>query len=139
MLKGLGEQIYSMRVNIADAAMSVALVAILLPRFGIAGYVIVLYICEAFNAVCSLGRLMHIVDFRVDVIRWVGRPLAAIVGATVMIRMAGVHYPAADALSLALRLAAAAGVYFLFACLPFPKKISLPHMGVKWKKRDCRL
>ena len=111
MLKGLGEQVYSMRVNIIDASLSVALVALLLPRFGIAGYVIVLYICEAFNAVCSLYRLLGITDIAVDVRGWVARPLIAIVGATVITRLVGMRYPAGDALSLAMRLAVTAGVY----------------------------
>ena len=139
MLKGLGEQVYSMRVNIADAAMSVVLVAILLPRLGIAGYVIVLYVCEAFNAACSLGRLMSIVDLHIDVVGWVGRPLAAIVGATMIMRMIGMRCPAVDALSLALRLVVAAGVYFLLVYLPFPQKIYLPRAERKIKKGDCRL
>lgn len=111
MLKGLGEQVYSMRVNIIDASLSVVLVALLLPRFGIAGYVIVLYVCEAFNAVCSLYRLLGITAIEVDVGGWVGRPLAAIVGATVITRQLGMRCPAVDALSLALRLVVTAGAY----------------------------
>ena len=139
MLKGLGEQVYSMRVNIADAAMSVALVAILLPRLGIAGYVIVLYVCEAFNATCSLGRLMQIVDLRVDVAGWVVRPLAAVVAATMILRVMGMHYPAVDALSLGLRLAASAGVYILLICLPLPRKGQVRVMARRQRKGDCRL
>lgn len=94
-----------------DAALSVVLVAILLPRFGIAGYIVVLYVCEAFNAVCSLYRLLGITAIAVDVASWVGRPLAAIVIATVATRLFGWHYPAVDALSLAARLTVTAAVY----------------------------
>jgi len=111
MLKGLGEQVYSMRINIIDASLSVVLVAILLPRFGIAGYIAVLYVCEAFNAVCSLYRLLGITAIAVDVAGWVGRPLAAVVIATFVTRCFGWHYPAVDALSLAARLAVTAAVY----------------------------
>lgn len=111
MLKGLGEQVYSMRVNIADATLSVILVALLLPRFGIAGYVIVLYVCEGFNAVCSLYRLLSITAVRVDLVGWIVRPLIAIVGATVAGRWLGTHIPAADAIGLALRLAVTAAAY----------------------------
>ncbi len=111
MLKGLGEQVYSMRVNIADATLSVILVALLLPRFGIAGYVVVLYVCEGFNAVCSLYRLLSITPVRIDLVGWILRPLAAIVGATVAGRWFGMHIPAADAIGLALRLGVTAATY----------------------------
>ncbi len=60
MLKGLGEQMYSMRVNIADAAISVIGVALLLPRFGLGAYFVILYGCELFNTVHSLSRLLSV-------------------------------------------------------------------------------
>jgi stage V sporulation protein B len=44
MLKGLGEQVYSMNVNIIDALISVFLVMILLPKYGMSGYIITIYI-----------------------------------------------------------------------------------------------
>ncbi len=58
MLKGLGEQVYSMRVNIIDSAISVVGVWLLLPRYGLTGYFVVLYFCEILNAVCSVGWLL---------------------------------------------------------------------------------
>lgn len=111
MLKGLGEQVYSMNVNILDALLSVILVVVLLPRYGIGGYVAVLYVCEAFNAVCSIYRLLCITALDIDVLGWVARPLGAIVGATLCMRLVGMRYPAADALSLTLRIALTAAVY----------------------------
>ena len=38
MMKGLGEQVYSMKINVADAAISVLLIALLIPHFGIGGF-----------------------------------------------------------------------------------------------------
>ena len=113
MLKGLGEQVYSMNVNILDAALSVGLVLLLLPREGIGGYLVVLYICETFNAVCSIHRLLGITALNVDVIGWIGQPLLAIVGATVLTRLFGMRYPAVDAWSLACRIAVTVGGYLL--------------------------
>ncbi len=56
-LKGLGEQVYSMWVNIADSLLSILLVMLLLPRFGAAGYIWVIVLAEAFNFSLSIGRL----------------------------------------------------------------------------------
>ena len=64
ILKGLGEQVASMRYNIIDALVSVLLVFFLLPPFGIKGYVVVIYVCEILNAVLSLGKLFRCVSVR---------------------------------------------------------------------------
>lgn len=57
MLKGLGEQVSSMRINIIDAASSLALVLLLVPKFGIGGYIVSVYFCETLNCVLSTHRL----------------------------------------------------------------------------------
>lgn len=54
ILKGMGKQIYSMNVNIADAGLSCILVYFLVPRLGIYGYVISIYATEILNTTLSL-------------------------------------------------------------------------------------
>ena len=82
MLKGLGEQFYSMIVNIADSMLSVFLVWILIPRFGIYGYIITIYISELINASFSIVRLMKKSGFKPHLLKWVIKPLFCIIGAT---------------------------------------------------------
>jgi O-antigen/teichoic acid export membrane protein len=62
-LKGLGHQVYSMGVNIADAAISVLAVLLLLPILGADGYALVIYVTELFNFALSLGKLRRVVSF----------------------------------------------------------------------------
>ena len=88
MMKGLGEQLYSMKINIADAAISLLLVLLLIPRYGIWGYVITIYISELFNTVCSITHLLMISGTPVRLCKWVYKPLICIVGATVIVRFA---------------------------------------------------
>lgn len=57
MLRGLGEHIYSMRVNIIDSLLSTALIWFLLPVYGLYGYIAILYASEIFNFTLSLWRL----------------------------------------------------------------------------------
>ena len=57
MLKGLDQQVYSMRCNIIDSALCVVLVPILLPRYSVNGYIFVLYISEIINFILSINRL----------------------------------------------------------------------------------
>lgn len=68
MLKGIGEEVYSMWVNILDALLSLALVFFLLPVFGIAGYALVIIIMEGFNFLLSYIRLRKRVKFSVKLI-----------------------------------------------------------------------
>ena len=56
-LKGLGEMMFCMTVNILDAGLSALLVWLFLPRWGLAAYVGVICFTELFNFVLSLGRL----------------------------------------------------------------------------------
>lgn len=82
MLRGLGEQITVMRINIADAALSVVLVALLTPRFGIYGFIATVYFSEFFNTVASSARLFSVSSVKISLYRWVISPLLSVLGAT---------------------------------------------------------
>lgn len=57
ILKGLGEQLYSMKINIADSFISVVMVYLILPEYALSGYIFILYFTEAFNFGLSIYRL----------------------------------------------------------------------------------
>lgn len=75
MLKGIGEQVYSMWVNITDSLLSVILVYFLIPGMGILGYAVVIIIMEGYNFLLSVIRLRRRVRFTVDPVRSVLFPL----------------------------------------------------------------
>lgn len=87
MLKGLGEQFYSMIVNIADSALSVFLVWFLLPKMGIVGYVVTIYATELINASFSVVRLIKKSGFTPHLFKWIVKPLFSIIGATCISHM----------------------------------------------------
>ncbi len=64
ILKGIGEHIYSMWVNIADAILSIILVITLIPIMGISGYAVVIIVMEVFNFILSAVRLRARIPFR---------------------------------------------------------------------------
>lgn len=76
ILKGIGEQVFSMWVNIADSLLSVILVFFLIPIFDISGYAIVIIIMEVFNFTLSFMRLRRRIRFSVDFLSSVFLPLA---------------------------------------------------------------
>ncbi|MGM9653649.1 MAG: oligosaccharide flippase family protein [Eubacteriales bacterium] len=120
MLKGLGEQVYCMKVNIADSLVCLVLVVLLLPRFGLRGYFFVQYACELMNASLSIGRLLAVTGLRVEVLRWVFKPtLSVILAASAVHFLSG--YAAVPLIGAggipAARVAAAVLLYLLFAAL----------------------
>ena len=81
MLKGLGEQLASMKYNIIDSAISVFLVYTLLPQMGVRGYIICVFVTELVNDVLSLARLISVTGVRIPIMKAVASPVFSIVGA----------------------------------------------------------
>ena len=63
-LKGLGEMMFCMYVNIADAGLSALLVWLTLPRWGIPAYLFMICFTETFNFLFSLRRLKKTAKMR---------------------------------------------------------------------------
>ena len=56
-LKGLGQQVWSMGINILDALAGLLLVWWLLPRYALSAYIGIIYFGEGFNFILSVFRL----------------------------------------------------------------------------------
>lgn len=87
VLKGMNEQLYSMQVNIIDSLLSVVIVFLLLPKIGIYGFIVELYVCEIINASLSIARLLHVMPFPIFALREIFLPLICIIGATTLSRL----------------------------------------------------
>ncbi|WP_343253372.1 oligosaccharide flippase family protein [Ligaoa zhengdingensis] len=117
MLKGLGEQVSSMRYNIIDASCSVVLVYFLVPWLGLPGYVITIFFTELLNAALSANRLISVTQFRINLWDCVLKPVFGIAGATsasrLLLRLLGTAFssPVTEA---AAHIALAAAIYLLF-------------------------
>lgn len=86
ILKGLGHQFYCMIVNIVDALLSVILVWLLLPRYGIIGYIITVYFTEIINATLSITKLLCVSKIKFKILEWLVKPMIAIIASTSIIR-----------------------------------------------------
>lgn len=65
MLKGLNQQVSSLKFNIADSILRVAAVWIFLPKFGMLAYIVLLYASEIFNLSLSIGKLISVSGLRI--------------------------------------------------------------------------
>ena len=86
MLKGIGEHVYSMWVNIADSFLSIVLVWFLLPSLGIGGYALVIVVMEGFNFALSALRLKKRVHVRIDPIQSLLMPLLSAIASVCLSR-----------------------------------------------------
>ena len=68
-LKGLGEMMFCMYVNIADAGLSALMVWLLLPKWGLPAYITTICFTEIFNFVLSFWRLKRKTSLRAERLR----------------------------------------------------------------------
>ena len=59
-LKGLGQQVWSMGINIIDAALGLVMVWYLLPKYALTAYIAIIYFTEILNFILSVWRLKKI-------------------------------------------------------------------------------
>ncbi|MEA5010593.1 MAG: oligosaccharide flippase family protein [Angelakisella sp.] len=120
MLKGLGEQMSSMRYNIIDSLCSVILVYLLLPRYAVGGYVFMVWFTEMLNFALSVCKLLKITNLTVSIWGHVLRPGLCIAAAMVFLppfaNLFGLPL-AQSGITLTMRMAWGAGLYFILLVL----------------------
>lgn len=86
VLKGIGEHVYSMWINISDSILSVALVWILIPKMGIMGYAVCIIAMEAYNFILSAIRLFGRIKFEISLLETLLLPLVAALVSSFFVR-----------------------------------------------------
>ena len=71
MLKGINEQVHSLWYSVADSAVRITLIWLLLPRFGITGFLFVMLISNLLTCILSTHRLLVKSDTDMRWMRWV--------------------------------------------------------------------
>lgn len=119
MLRGLGQQMHSMRYNVLDSLISIALAYYLLPLHAVRGYVFIIYFTELFNFALSIRRLAKVSRLRVkaaDTLKSAFCALGSIDVAIFVLRLCGMPLAARGA-NVAAHITLSAAVYaaLLFA------------------------
>ena len=115
MLKGIGEQVYSMWVNISDSLLSIFLVWILIPKMGIAGYAIVIIVMEAYNFILSLLRLKSKIKFSFSSVKLLFLPfISSLLSAQMTKSLFAFGGSSSSGYWLFMKIVFAACAYFVF-------------------------
>ncbi len=88
MLKGLGEQVASVRFNTITAAADVVLLYLLLPRFGVGGFVFTFAVTHGVNFFLSIRHLMAVTGYRPDLRHAMRTAAVAVVSVTLTLKLA---------------------------------------------------
>lgn len=119
ILKGLDQQLFCMRVNILDSALSVLVVLVLMPQIGIYGYIAEIFLCELINASLSVMRLLQVTGLSLSPLMLIP-PLCAIFGATLLARLLLLALPMGDVsgVTLFFEILLVAALYLALLCAP---------------------
>lgn len=130
ILKGTGKQVYSMGVNIFDASLSVLLVALLVPRYGINAYMYIIIGCEVLNTALSLSCVLYTTNAKINPFAAIMPPFCAVFLATRAVREYSlVLTPLSDGAELFLRITASVIIYSIIISLWSLIKKALPKIS----------
>lgn len=115
LLKGLDQQLASMRYNIIDSGLCVVLVYFLLPQFAVKGYIFILFLSEIINFAFSFNRLTKTAEIKINLISDLGKPLLAATGSGSVLHIIMYFYFTDISSKPALAL-----LTVLFVCIYFP-------------------
>lgn len=136
ILKGLDEQISTFRYTVVDSILRIILIALLLPRFGMKGFLLIMVLSNLFTSLLNLQHLLQVVHLQFAWKNWLFKPLFAAFCGGITCRFVLAPF-FQNRLSMAVWTLLAAlvcsGVYLL--CLILTDCISLP----QWRKNADRL
>jgi stage V sporulation protein B len=145
VLKGLGQQVYTMKINIIDAFVSVLAVWLLVPRLGLNGYIVVIFISELINFSFSFTRMVAVAGAKGIFFRRIPLPVLAATGGVGLAKLIVHLLPisAAPAMAAAVGMAIAAMSYMtlllLFGVIPPRRVLSLVRkLGLSLPRRTTR-
>ena len=82
-MKGLGEQKAVFRYSVWDSILRIAGVALLLPRFGMKGFLFVILVSSLYTCAANTGRLLSVCGLPLQWMRWLGAPALSGLAASV--------------------------------------------------------
>ena len=128
LLKGLNQQVASMRINIFDSAIRTALVCFLLPVSGFTGYVFITYFSTIFNGLMSIRRLVKVSAVEFSLFECFFRPL--FYTAAAILPVFTVYYCLKPRISVFFGIAVCAMLYFIYM------KNELPFVSVFTRRKQ---
>lgn len=84
ILKGLDQQAFSFRTSVFDSSLRIVLILIILPLYGINGFIGIMYLSNLLTCVLNVGRLMKISGARLKFLTEILLPLSSALCVTLL-------------------------------------------------------
>ncbi len=117
ILKGLNQQVSSLKYNIIDSLTRIGMIYYLIPIKGFEGFVLVVFISNILNSFLSIGRLLRVTNLKLRAFRWFVLPIFCVTAAGIATAMLlqTLHLPELSAgMTLSLEIAVVSLLYLLF-------------------------
>lgn len=117
MLKGLGQQVATLRYSVADSAMRIVAIVLVVPHWGMRGFLLIMLASNLLTSGLNVCRLVKVTGADCRIGRWVAAPTlaaAAAVTAAMPLTRLLVSQPLWQAVCVGITVAA---VYLLLICL----------------------
>lgn len=92
ILKGLNQQVSSLKYSIADSAIRIILILFTVPQWGMNGFLAIMVISNVLTSFLNTHRLLKVTGVRLQWGRWIVRPLLG-AGVTVVFTQSVKHLP----------------------------------------------
>jgi len=119
LLKGLNLQVSSLKYNMLEAVMRIAMIFYLIPLLGVPGYFFVLYTSNIVNTGLSMHKLLSVTRVPLKFMDWVIKPIVAVITSGYSVKLlldivCPVFLPEAVILILGIFLLCAFYIFLLF-------------------------
>ena len=78
ILKGLNQQNRSLKYSILDSGLRIVMIALLVPRHGIRGFLYIMVISNLLTCLLNTGRLCKVASVPPDLDKWILRPVGSL-------------------------------------------------------------
>ncbi|MCQ2455612.1 MAG: oligosaccharide flippase family protein [Clostridia bacterium] len=95
MLKGLGQQKFTFFTSVSDSAVRILLVILVLPKFGLMGFIAIMYFSNLYTGILNLKKVIFTSEARFDLYKTVVLPLISAFCITLLVDSAvkALFYP----------------------------------------------
>lgn len=107
ILKGMNEQLATFRYGVWDSALRIGLIALLVPRLGMAGFLGVMVFSNLLTSSLNFRRLLTAAGMRLRLWKWIAGPVVCVAGCCAAAQKW--VYPLVESSGTAVQLAAMAG------------------------------
>lgn len=77
LLRGLNEQVATLKYSLLDSVLRIALIYVLLPIKGLDGFLMTMFFSTALSFILSFIRVLHVTRVRFNIINWILKPVLA--------------------------------------------------------------